>query len=598
VLILTGDLDTLQLVNKQVKVYTFKKGISDVVIYDLEQIKKRFGLEPDQLPDYKALKGDPSDNIPGVPGIGDKTARELIREFGNLENLYFQIKNKTPESVLIKDRIKKLLLTHKEQAFFSKVLASIRYDVSIDFQIEKCYWQGFTDEFFNLMKKYEFFNLLSRFEGKAKIKTKKEELLEDQIERLYKEGIFSEKIYQIEKKLIPVIKEMEKVGIKIDIQKLNQLNKFLEEKLEELQEEIYKLSGQEFNINSPKQVSEVLFEKLQIPTVGIRKTTGGTLSTASSELKKIKNLHPIISLILGYREIYKIKSTLVEELPKLADENQRIHPHFNQLGTISGRISCNQPNLQAIPQKGDLSQAIRKCFVAEGGFDLVSFDYSQMELRIIALLSKDPVMLKAFRENKDIHKITASVIFDKKESEITEEERRTGKTVNFAVLYGMTPYGLSELTGYSFEEATDFIERFFLYFPKVKDFIEEKKREILEKGFSETYFGRKRFFSELNSKNQKLKEADLRMAVNHIFQGTAADVIKIAMVKLKEERLINENCRLLLQIHDELIFEIKKDQEKGFIEQIKKVMESIFDLLEVNIEKGPNLGELLSINKH
>lgn len=592
ILILTGDLDTLQLVNKQIKVYTFKKGLKETIIYDLEKVKERFGLNPEQLPDYKALKGDPSDNIPGVPGIGEKTARALIKEFGSLENLYSQIENHTPESNLIKEKIKKSLIEHKEQAFFSKILASIRIDVPIDFQIKKCSWQGYPKTFLDLLKKYEFFSLLSKFRPRKESEDEKVELIENQIEKLYKEGIFSEKVYQTEKALIKVIKKMEEIGIKIDIQKLNQLNQYLEKKLKKIKEEIFDLAGQDFNIHSAKQVGEVLFEKLKIPSTGIKKTAGGAFSTAFQELKKIKDAHPIIALILQFREIAKIKNSLVEELPKLADQNQRIHPRFNQLGTVSGRLSCNQPNLQAIPRKSELSQAIRKCFIAEQGYQLASFDYSQMELRLIAILSKDPLMLENFREEKDVHKLTASIIFEKETKTINEEERRIGKTVNFAILYGMTPYGLAELINCSVEEAGFFIDRFFNRFPKIREFIDQKKKEVLEKGYSETFFGRKRFFSELNSQNQRLVEADLRMAINHIFQGTAADVIKMAMVKIDKDGLLTKDCRLILQIHDELIFEIEEKKIKKYQSSIKTIMESIFDLMKVEVSIGPSLGEL------
>jgi DNA polymerase-1 len=585
-IILTGDLDTLQLINKQTRVYTFKKGIKDSVIYDAEKVKERFGLEPDQMPDFRALKGDPSDNIPGVPGIGEKIASELIKEFGNIENLYFQIENKTPDSGLIREKIKKLLIQHKDQAFFSKVLSSIRLDVPVDFKIKDCKWEGFGEEFLANLKKYEFFKILSTIQGE----TKKSELLENQIEKLFQDEVFSEQIYKLEKDLIPVIEKMSNNGIKIDLKKLKELNGWFEEKIEETSKEIYKESGEKFNINSPSQIADILFTKLKIPKAKVKKTPKGEISTAFSELDKIKNTHPVIPLIIKHRELSKIKSSVVENLIKLVDDENRIHPNFNQLGTVSGRLSCNQPNLQNIPKKGKLAAAIRKCFISEKGFDLFSFDYSQMELRVCAYLSNDKKMKKYFEEEKDIHKITASLIFEKKEAEVTSKEREVGKRLNFSVIYGMGPYGFSEATGYSIEEATEYIAIFYQQFSGVSAFKQKVIEELEKNKFVQTLFGRKRFFPEMEgSLNFREKEKVIRMAFNHVIQGTAADIIKTAMVKIAP--FFSDDVRLVLQIHDELIFEIKNNKEKC-ASKIKKIMESIFEMTKVEIEKGPNLGEL------
>ncbi|MDP2820730.1 MAG: DNA polymerase [bacterium] len=585
-IILTGDLDTLQLIDKQTKVYTFKKGIKDSVIYDAEKVRERFGLEPDQMTDFRALKGDPSDNIPGVPGIGEKTASELIKEFGNLENLYFQIENKTPDSALIRDKIKKLLVQHKDQAFFSKVLSSIRLDVPIDFKIKDCEWNGFGEEFLNNLKKYEFFKILSTIQGE----TKKSELLAHQIEKLFQDGVFSEQIYKLEKDLLPVIEKMNENGIKIDLKKLKELNIWFGEKIEEASEEIYKESKEKFNINSPSQISDILFNKLKISKAKIKKTPKGEISTAFSELDKIKNSHPVIPLIIKHRELSKIKSSVIENLIELVDDENRIHPNFNQLGTVSGRLSCNQPNLQNIPKKGKLADAIRKCFVSENGFNLFSFDYSQMELRVCAYLSKDEKMNKFFNEEKDIHKMTASLIFEKDETTVTNEEREIGKRLNFSVIYGMGPYGFSEATGYSIEQATEFIAIFYQQFSGISAFKQKIVEELDKNKFTQTFFGRKRFFPELSgSLNFREKEKVVRMAFNHVVQGTSADIIKTAMVKIAP--FFSNDVRLILQIHDELIFEIKNNKE-DCVPKIKEIMESIFEMTKIEIEKGPNLGEL------
>jgi DNA polymerase-1 len=585
-IILTGDLDTLQLIDKHTKVYTFKKGIKDSIIYDAEKVKDRFGLEPDQMPDFRALKGDPSDNIPGVPGIGEKTASELIKEFGNLENLYFQIENRTPDSALIREKIKKLLIQHKDQAFFSKVLSSIRLDTPIDFQIKDCKWEGFSQEFLDNLKKYEFFKILLTIQGESK----KSDLLASQIEKLFQDKVFSEQIFKIEKDLMPIIEKMNQNGIKIDSKKLQELNAWFKEKIQDTTEEIFKQSKEKFNINSPSQIADILFNKLKIPKNKIKKTPKGETSTAFSELEKIKNIHPVIPLIIQHRELSKIQSSVVENLLKLIDSDNRVHPNFNQLGTVSGRMSCNQPNLQNIPKKGKLADAIRKCFISEEGFELFSFDYSQMELRVCAWLSKDEKMNKFFQEEKDIHKMTASLIFEKDEEKITNEEREIGKRLNFSIIYGMGPYGFSEATKYSIEQATEFIAIFYQQFSGINTF-KQKIIEDLEKNhFTQTFFGRKRFFPETEgSLNFKEKEKVVRMAFNHIIQGTSADIIKSAMVKISP--FFSDDIRLILQIHDELVFEIK-DGREDCVSKIKEIMESIFEMTKVEVEKGPSLGEL------
>lgn len=591
-IILTGDLDTLQLVDDQTEVYTFKRGITDTAIYDTEKVIERFTIEPDQLVDYRALKGDPSDNIPGVPGIGDKTASGLIKQFGNIENLYFQIENKTPDSALIKDRVKKLLVENKDQALFSKTLSIIRLDVPIDLNLKDCEWNGFTDGFQDILTEYEFFKILSAIQNNSE---KKQNSLPDQIEKLYKDKVFSKKIYEIEKNLIPIIDKMNKQGIKIDTNKLKKLNNWFDKKIKETSKEIFKLTGEEFNLNSPSQVSDVLFNKLKINKVRVKKTSKKReLSTAFSELEKIKQEHKVIPLLLRFRELSKIKSAVIENLLNMVGKDNRIHPQFNQLGAVSGRLSCSHPNLQNIPKKGKLADSIRKCFIADEKYNLVSFDYSQMELRVFAFLSDDKKMKSFFEEEKDIHKMTASFILGKKEEDITEEDRSIGKTLNFAVIYGMGPYGFSETTNFSIEEATEFIALFYQQFLGISQFKDKILKGLMENHTTETFFHRKRFFPELSgsSINFKDRQRITRMAFNHVVQGTSADIIKTAMVKL--EPLISDDVKMVSQIHDELIFEIKQGKEDNIL-KIKEIMESVFDMMIVDVKKGPNLGELKNI---
>jgi len=591
-IILTGDLDTLQLIDDQTEVYTFKKGIRDTTTYNAERVIERFTIEPDQLVDYRALKGDPSDNIPGVLGIGDKTASQLIKQFGTLENLYSEIESNAPSSASIRERVRKLLIDNKDQAFFSKTLSTIRLDVPVDLDLKDCKWNGFTDGFESILTEYDFSKILSDIQNNSE---KKEVSLLDQIEKLYKDKVFSKKIYEIEKNLFSIVDKMNKQGIKVDINKLKKLNNWFGKKIKETSEEIFKLVGEDFNLNSPSQVSDVLFNKLKINKARVRKTSKKReLSTAFSELEKIKNEHEIIPLLLRFRELNKIKSAVIENLLRMIGEDGRIHPQFNQLGAVSGRFSCSHPNLQNIPKKGRLADSIRKCFLADEKYNLVSFDYSQMELRVSAFLSDDKKMKSFFEEQKDVHKMTAALIFEKKEEDVSEKERNIGKTLNFAVIYGMGPFGFSEATKFSVEESTVFIALFYQQFLGIREFKDKILKGLMENHLTETFFGRKRFFPELAtpSVNFKEKERITRMAFNHVIQGTSADIIKMAMIKL--EPLISDDVKLVSQIHDELVFEIKETKENNIL-KIKEIMESAFDMMVVDVKKGPNLGELKNI---
>ncbi len=607
VIILSGDLDTLQLVNPQTKVYTMRKGIKDTVLYDVEKVKERYqGVSASQLPDVKGLKGDPSDNIPGVTGIGEKTAIQLIKEFGTLENLYQELEGETEKSKQIKENIRKKLKEYKEQAFISKALVQIRCNVPIDFKLKDCQFGKYRPEkVAEVFKNFEFYTLLNRLPSpstKTSLGQKtliKEEDEQEKIEKLFQEGVFSKKIYQIEKTLVPVVKKMAERGIKIDLKALGILSKNLASRSNKVEEKIYQLAGSQFNINSPQQLAEVLFEKLKIPFKGIKKTPGGVLSTGAEELEKLKDAHPVINLILEYRKLFKLKSGFVDALPKMAEpKDGRIHPRFHQLGTVTGRMSCSDPNLQNIPIKGEIGRGIRKCFVPEDGFKFVSADYSQMELRIAASVAGDKRMREIFQKGEDIHQLTASQIYQIPPEKVTEKMREFAKTLNFGILYGMGVRGFAQRTGISQAGAQKFIDQYFKKFQGIEKYVKDSLQEARKLGYVETIFGRKRFLSEINSIDPRLKAQAERIAINMPIQGSSADIVKMAMVELGKKGIVNADCKLILQIHDELLFEVREDKLEEIAPKIKKIMENIFQFevpLKVDLKIGDNWKELAPV---
>ncbi|MDI6882932.1 MAG: DNA polymerase [Patescibacteria group bacterium] len=1060
-IILSGDLDTLQLVDAQTQVYTMRKGIKDTILYDVKGVEEKYqGLRPSQLTDFKGLRGDPSDNIPGVTGIGEKTAISLLKEFGSLENLYSTLNQRPlPKAVLINinQRLRAKLEAYKDQAFFSKKLAQLKTNIPLDFKLKDCQFnfsskgkvaQVFRDlEFYTLLKRLSEENFLNS--TTAVVKIRKEEVGEErlreyeEIERLYQEGVFSKKIADIEKKLVPVIKKMGQNGIKIDLDCLEKLSRISENKLKDLATKIYKLSSDQFNINSPSQLAEVLFEKLKISSQGLKRTPTGVISTGASQLSKLKNLHPIINLILEYRELFKLKSGFVDALPHMVSpKDGRIHSQFYQFGTTTGRISClsagslvntqqglvgiecvrvgefirtscglrkvldwqatgkkpvvvltfsngitlrcspdhrlrsknewvraidikvgmpaymsftegifgdqvalnlnypakyrtkktsilpktwtedlaeligyiladghisksnykgkptrvvlafgwddeylishfkriiegvfgksgvrritkicltlevsgvdiegcveqlgvrglsgnirvppslfcapenivaaflrgyfegdgyvgddqisvrsvslsmfkdvqqlltlfgipssiskdsadprsyarrytlrivgdrskqsfcdrigflsagkqeackksvmvsnkrtpaelltfpnnlnlesikpqlyfvqrdikqrvpqalnvfmpkfvaghqtitlqgaewiinsllneelrqrisfldeavkgqyyevtvtkishepavpmydisveeveqyiaqgiivhnsSKPNLQNIPIKSELGNSIRRCFVPAAGFKFLSADYSQMELRLAAVLSQDKKMQELFQKGQDFHKLIAQQLFGVKEEEVSVKIRDIAKTLNYGILYGMGAQGLSQRTGLSLAESKKFISQYFKKFSGLSKYIEKFLKSAREKGFAQTIFGRKRFLKEINSIDPRIRAQAERIAVNLPTQGTSADIVKMAMVEIdsriksefgsKAEQIV----KMVLQIHDELLFEVKEDKIKEIAPKIKEIMENVAKTvapLKVELKVGKNWGELENLS--
>ncbi len=753
VIIVTGDLDTLQLVDDKVKVFALRKGMSDSILYGEKEIFERYGLKPNQMVDYKGLRGDPSDNLPGVKGVGEKTATELLKKYKTIEGVYKNLSG-------IKEGIRKKLEKSKLQAFFSKRLARLVENVPVDFDIEKCLSEDFSRvKVINLMRELEFFSLLRRlpgyedhmknFEedisagesGLGKVEWKKietfefeksskdvsivsdgqgiaisensrsavylskigaslrnilenkkiekigfdlkkewhilqkseislrgvsfdvqlaayllssgsnlawedlvaqelgiivpkedkksgqaalvfqedqgkierlcraaaynfalKEKLEKKIEKISREQVSEGKektlkdlFEKLEMPLLEILARMEKVGIKINKTVLRGISAKLDQRVRKLEKEIQKIAGEDFNVNSSVQLREILFEKLNIPTKDIKKGKTG-FSTASPELQKVKTLHPVIEKVEEYRELFKLKTTYLDTLPKMTDSVSRIHTTFNQAVTATGRLSSSEPNLQNIPIRTDLGQIIRTAFEAKENFRLVSADYSQIELRIAAHLSGDVRMITTFLNKEDIHTATAARIGKVELEKVTDKMRRAAKALNFGIIYGMSTFGFSQSAGVSQEEAKEFIRKYFANYPQVAQFLEEVKISAREKGFVETEIGRRRYIPEINATNIQLRNQAERMAVNMPIQGLAADIIKLAM--LEADKLIREkypSARMILQIHDELLFEVPEKEAEKFARDIGSAMESVYKLsvpLLVDVKVGDNWGEI------
>ncbi|MBI5230122.1 MAG: DNA polymerase I [Candidatus Magasanikbacteria bacterium] len=762
IIIVTGDMDTLQLVGARVEVRTMRKGVSDIVVYDEAAVKERYGLSPDQMVDYKALRGDASDNIKGVSGIGEKTAVELLKKFGTLEKLYAAVEK---DRSVVRAAVAEKLLSHKPEAFESKELVILKKDVELDFDLKACaVGAPDTEALIEIFRALDFHSLIKRLSGKeatapaenARVENKKtkkyahtplntirvessdmykvflkkidgakhvaclvalsgtpreaqlegavfafsaqesyfvhtarltkevwkimeekqlvvfdlksmiealhannflfnprlftdlmladyvahpgsrnhelssvllkqtgfnsasadgqstlfgidvtmfsarvcllfqaaerleEELRDKQVMRVYKE---------IEAPLVLCLAAMEETGIQLDASHIKKLSKEIFVRIEKISKKIYIIVGREFNIASPQQLKEILFDELEIPVEGIKRGKTG-FSTAASELEKMQGQHPIIDLIMDYRELAKLQNTYTDVLPNLVDSRGRLHTTFNQTITSTGRLSSSDPNLQNIPIKTELGREIRKAFIARSGYHLIKADYSQIELRIIAALSKDHEMIKIFEEGADIHRSTAAKINGVAESEVTFAMRSAAKAINFGIIYGLGPHGLAQGAHISFSEARVFIDRYFELFKGVKTYLEEIKLLAHKQGYVATYFGRRRYFPEINSSIAQVRASAERMATNAPMQGTAADIIKLAMIKLHvflNDSYSRDEAAMVLQVHDELVFEVKEKFVADLVAPIKKIMEEIVDFevpIVVDVKTGINWGEM------
>lgn len=589
VIIVTGDRDALQLVSDKVKVYMPGRTMADTVIYDKERVKNRFGLEPGQLIDFKALAGDATDNIPGVSGVGEVTATKLLAEFGTLKNLYKNL-GKVPEKVRSK------LEAGKDDAFLSKQLVTILKNIPIKFDLDKCELGDYDKQkVVEIFKDFEFKSLISRLPASSQLR---EVVLPASTSKITKNGeektgkvtVFAN---DLDEKLRPVLDKMSKTGFLIDTKVLAKLGEKFAKRLIELEAKIYREVGHEFNLNSPKQLAQVLYGELHLTPV--KKTKTG-LSTDEATLQSLRGAHPVIPLLLEYRELFKLKSTYIDALPKSIDNDGRIHSTFKSDVTATGRLSSQNPNLQNIPIRGEWGTAIRKAFIAPKNHVLLSGDYSQIELRVMAHISGDQGLKKAFDAGLDIHTATASKVFDKPLVKVTSDERRTAKVVNFGLMYGLSAHGLSQQLGIDHAKAVGFIEDYFAEFPRVADYMQNIVRDAQEKGYVETLSGRRRYIPELTASNARIRSAGERMAINTPLQGSAAEIIKEAMIDIDQEFADKKfETRMILQVHDELVFEVPENELKIVVSSVKDKMENAFKLavpIVVDLKVGKNWGEM------
>jgi len=661
VIIASGDMDTLQLVDDgRVRVYTLKKGINDTILYDEKAVVERFGFPPTLIPDFKGLRGDPSDNIKGVPGIGEKTATELITGFGSIEKIYAILK-KGDDAFLakgIKARMISLLKEHEEDARFSKSLATIRLDAPIAFALPEHVWNKNVDlgKVLALFDELGFRSLRDRARtvlahsvgeehvggeehhieaeevdpthlAEAQVKlwllasdftnptlddilayTKKTKFVDADTELsklLSSTGRLGEVYEKIEKPLIPIIEKMEKRGVLIDPAALSTLAKKYHSELLAIEKNIYSAAGREFNVSSPKQLGEVLFDELELIPEKQKKTAGGQRSTRESELEKLRDQHPIISDILEYRELKKLLSTYIDNLPPMLDSEHRLHAEFLPAGTTTGRMASQNPNLQNIPLHSERGQAIRHAFVAPKGFELVSLDYSQIELRLAAILSGDKKLCAIFKSGRDVHQEVAMQVFHVAPESVDGEMRRRAKVINFGILYGMGVNALRAQLGSTTAEAHQYLEDYFSTFKTLSEYLESTRGFARKHGYTETLFGRRRQFPEMKSTLPYVRAQAERMAINAPLQGTQADIIKLAMVRVDDmltKEKAQEDAYLLLQVHDELVYEIRKERVGELSTEIQKIMESVLPEKETNgvpilatMKSGANWGEMREI---
>ncbi|MHB0876122.1 MAG: DNA polymerase I [Anaerolineae bacterium] len=788
VLIVSGDSDAFQLINDHVQVLTSGRRFSDTVVYDTETVHQRYGLEPRQLIDYKALLGDKSDNVPGVKGIGEKTASSLLAQYGSVEGVYEHLDE------ISSSRVREALAAGRDEAVRSKYLVTIRQDVPVSLDLSACR-VGQSDsrrlteifqelDFRNLMDRVvdmgrqgqlslfaeavpaavvaptapvvatdvSYFTVVTRAELEALAEAirsadylavdlesdsldsisagivgmslsvadgeayyiplghrtpgeanadwndvveligpvltaaaplkvahnskfdwellirhglvpsgpdfdtmigewvlnpssralnlkgvawdrlgvemtpitdligtgKKQRCMADlpvstvapyaaadadmtlrlrqQMERGLRQGDQWGLFADIEMPLVPVLADMELTGVKIDVDYLHELARSLDERLLQTVEQIQILAGYPLNVNSTQQLSDFLFKHLGLPCVGLKKTASGHYSTAAEVLETLRGTHDVVDMILEQRQLAKLKSTYIDALPMLVNPRTgRVHTSYNQTATVTGRLSSSDPNLQNIPIRTELGRQVRRAFVAEPGNVLIGADYSQVELRILAHVSQDEAMLKAFADGLDIHASTAALTYGVPLEEVTPDMRRVAKTVNFAVVYGVSPYGLARQSDLNQREAEIFIRAYFQNYPRVRQYLDGIKAMAARVGYVETLLGRKRYFPELAS-GQRISQAQRgeaeRAAINTPIQGTAADIIKIAMIRLHAElRRRNLRSRMILQVHDELVLEGPEGEAEVVAPLVHSVMEGAFALdapLRADVSTGHN----------
>lgn len=707
--LISSDLDMLQLVNDMTTVYAIKSG-SKIEAFDIPYFEDKYGLKTSQFLDLKSLMGDSSDNIPGVPGVGKKTAVALLSAYGTLDEVFNNLYQ-------IKPAIRKKLEAGKDLAYMSKELADIWTNAPISLDLKHLNARNLDKvKLLNKLRELEFNSLIRRLSSDSFSKMQLEEdkvisLKEVPLDNNFKAGailadnyvyldndtllvsydkknfvrlninddrelikilniigfdlksllkrllalgyetlpnvvfdvaqgeflvnplravrdvkeylldptpelILSEIIRQhnkqevtfkedlelyrlaknIDFKLIKVLAKMEFLGIRIDKAYLKKMSDKLKVEIEKLEETAFNLSGEKFNLSSPKQLSEVLFDHMNLPTKGIKKGKTG-YSTGQKELDKLRGIHPIVEVIERYRELTKLINTYIDTLPVLADENDRVHTTFNQNVVVTGRLSSTDPNLQNIPIRTELGRKVREAFVPKKGYTFIQADYSQFELRLAAVLAGDREMIDGFNRDEDIHKRTAALIYGVPDNEVTKEMRRSAKVINFGILYGMSPHGLSVATKMSVKEAKDFIERYFKLRIKLKEYLDSIIDFAKQHGYVKTLFGRKRPANDINSSNYMVAEAAKRSTINMPIQGTEADLMKLSMIHLDEElEKRGLKARQIIQVHDSILLECPEDEVETVKELVKNVMENVYPKLgiklTVDVASGDNWGDL------
>ncbi len=668
--ILSGDKDMLQLATDNIKIRLVKtvKSNSDIYPYYAKDVEKEYNMTPDEFIDLKAIMGDPSDNIPGIKGVGKITANDLITKYKSIDNIYKHIDE------IKKPSIVKAFTESREDAALFKVLVTIVKDVDLDVKLQDLKINDiFNKDSFKVAEKYELKSIYKKF-GKAKtssktskvanamlegfssidnsvddiekndtrnsddnekyaynLKNRYKELDKSEIydkfkpkgriedltlmsyllnpikkdysdiefinqEKLYKE--LSDKINKIglnvvyetiEHPLVNVLYNMEKIGVAVDEDAINSFAKNLSKEIKKLDEKIHKLAGDDrFNINSPKQLGDILFNKLGLD---YERKKGEKQSTGVEVLQKLVDKHEIIKPIMDYRTYNKLLTTYAEALPKYIVDG-RIHTNFNQTETATGRLSSDNPNLQNIPIRTALGRELRKAFVPRRGYVFIDADYSQIELRVLAILSGDKNLINAYKGAADVHSATASEVFGVDIDKVTPELRRKAKAINFGIVYGMSSYGLGEDLHIDTKEAKEYIEKYFTKYNKVKEYLDKTVEEAKNNGFVKTYYGRIRPIPEFKVGNAMQKAFAKRVAMNSPIQGTAADIMKLAMIgvdsELEKQKL---ESRIVLQVHDEILIECKKGEESKVKKILKDKMTDSFDFpveLEIDIKEGSN----------
>ncbi len=749
-LLVTSDLDMLQMVDGDIKVYALKKGLSNIELYSPKSFEAKYGIRVDQFLDMKSIKGDSSDNIPGVPGIGEKGAVQLLQDYETLDKVYENLP-------LIKETTRKKLEAGKDLAYLSKELARIWTDAPIKLDLKEVDGHNVQPEkVLHLLQKLEFRSLARQLpevmqvaiddhhakNGGGSIKTGKNVLIDSDkkaaelklgdseyfyihsrsagkhgqkpevliisldgentytldlhkldtaaiakefrdvrplvgydvkstlevlmelgvqelpavghdvkvgaflinslrreqtltelaeadldyegssFEELDKEEVVTrapeiiaviKKLHEqqtaelkklpkisklakdIEWRVIPVLARMEYEGIELDTKYLEKFAAEVNDMISDYEQQIYGYADHEFNISSPGQLSEVLFSTLKLPTAGIKKGRTG-YSTAASELDKLRGQHPIIDLITQYREVTKLKNTYIDTLPQQVDKNSRLHTTFGLTNAQTGRLNSSDPNLQNIPVRTELGRRIRTALVASKGKKLVSADYSQFELRLAAVLAGDKNLIDMFNKDADVHTMTAAQVYGRDPEDVTKQQRYAAKAVNFGTMYGQGPHALSLLTGMDFKSAKHFIDKYFEIRPKLKEFIEKTRKDAEKNGYVENIFGRRRPTPDVKSSNFAVREAAYRAAVNMPLQGSAADIMKMAMIAVDEKlRAQHNDCNILLQIHDSVLVECPESVAERIAKLIKETMEQVYKLdvkLTVDTSIGRNWGEL------